>query len=287
MSNWLTRGVKQLFGQERKEVPAGVWSQCPGCQATLYHAELTRNMMVCTKCDHHLRISARQRIGYFLDPEGLEEIGENAKPVDRLKFKDSKKYADRLIQARKKTGEESAMVVVQGTLKSMPVIVSAFEFGFIGGSMGAAVGERFVQGVHRAIEQRIPFICFTCSGGARMQEGLFSLLQMAKTSAALARLAKEGIPYVVVLTDPTTGGVSASLAMLGDLIVAEPNALIGFAGPRVIKQTVQQDLPEGFQRSEFLLKHGAIDRIIPRYQLRDQCHQMLSMMMHAPQVAGE
>ena len=284
MSNWLSRGVNKLFGQARKDVPAGVWSQCPACQATLYHAELVRQRMVCSKCGHHMRIGARQRLGFFLDPEGMQEIGADVRPQDYLKFKDSKKYSDRLTQARKKTGEEGAMVVVSGTLKSMPVIVSVFEFGFIGGSMGAAVGERFVQGVHQAIEQKVPFICFTCSGGARMQEGLFSLMQMAKTSAALAKLAKAGLPYIVVLTDPTTGGVSASLAMLGDVIVAEPNALIGFAGPRVIKQTVQQDLPEGFQRSEFLLEHGAIDRIIAREDLRDELHKMLSMM-HRPHAA--
>jgi acetyl-CoA carboxylase carboxyl transferase subunit beta len=227
-----------------------------------------------------MRISARQRLEYFLDPGEQLEIGRDAIPIDRLNFKDSKRYVDRLLQARKSTGEESALIVVEGQLKAMPLIVAAFEFGFIGGSMGAAVGERFAQGAHRAIEKRVPFVCFTCSGGARMQEGLFSLLQMSKTSAVLARLAKEKLPYVVVLTDPTTGGVSASLAMLGDVIVAEPNALVGFAGPRVIKQTVQEELPEGFQRSEFLLKHGAIDRIIPRHALRDEIHHLLSMMMH-------
>tara|TARA_A100001015_G_scaffold263778_1_gene310967 strand:- start:6131 stop:6988 length:858 start_codon:yes stop_codon:yes gene_type:complete len=281
MSNWLASKVNRLFSGQRKEVPAGVWSQCLKCGTALYRPELERNYMVCTKCNNHLRIGARARLNYFLDSTGREELAEEVKPSDLLGFKDSKKYKDRLSAAQKKTGENSALLVMRGTVKQLPVIVAAFEFGFIGGSMGAAVGERFVQGVHAAIAQKVPFICFTSSGGARMQEGLFSLMQMSKTSAALARLAKAKLPYIVVLTDPTTGGVSASLAMLGDVIIAEPDALIGFAGPRVIKQTVQEDLPEGFQRSEFLLAHGAIDMIVPRSALSERVHSILSMMMHA------
>ncbi len=257
MSHWLAKKVGQLFAGQRKEVASGVWTQCPNCQAALYRAELVRNLHVCFKCQHHLRISAQARLTQFFDPDTMVRFADDVNPMDRLGFRDTKKYKDRLQAARKKTGETSAFLVAEGRLANQPLIAGAFEFSFIGGSMGSAVGERFVQAVHRSIEKRCPFVCFTCSGGARMQEGLFSLMQMAKTSAALAKLAEAKLPYIVVLGDPTTGGVSASLAMLGDVIIAEPNALVGFAGPRVIKQTVQQDLPEGFQRSEFLLEHGA------------------------------
>ena len=261
----------------KKGVPEGVWSKCDNCNSVLYRSELERNLEVCPKCDYHIRISARTRLNYFLDAPGVE-IGAEVGPEDKLKFKDLKKYKDRLSAAQKETGEKEALVVMRGTLRTLPVVVAAFEYGFIGGSMGAAVGERFVRGVNTAIETRSPFICFSASGGARMQEALISLMQMAKVSAALAQLSEQGIPYISVLTDPTMGGVSASLAMLGDIIIAEPNALIGFAGPRVIEQTVREKLPVGFQRSEFLLEHGAIDMILHRSDMQDKIAQLLAKL---------
>lgn len=262
----------------KKGVPEGVWTKCAGCDAPLYSAELERNLYVCPKCSQHMRISARMRLDQFLDPMGREELAIDVEPKDRLKFKDSKKYRDRITAAQKKTGEKDALIVMRGSVLGLPTVVAAFDFRFIGGSMGAAVGERFAQAVDAAIEQSIPLVCFTASGGARMQEGLFSLMQMAKTSAALAKLAEHNLPYIVVLTDPTTGGVSASLATLGDIIVAEPKAIIGFAGRRVIEQTVRQQLPEGFQLSEFLLEHGAIDMIIDRKDMRKKIAGLLAKL---------
>ncbi len=272
---------------EKKDVPEGIWTKCPACDAMLYTAELERNLSVCPKCEHHLRINARRRLDTFLDAEGREEIGAKLQPVDVLKFKDSKKYRDRILQMQKKTNETDAMVAMSGTLLELPVVCAAFEFSFMGGSMGAVVGERFVRAVDVARERCHPLICFSASGGARMQEALISLMQMAKTSAALGRLANAGVPYISVLTDPTTGGVSASFAMLGDLNVAEPNAQIGFAGPRVIEQTVRETLPEGFQRAEFLLTHGAIDMIIPRTQMRSRLYNLLSIMQKITPVVAE
>ena len=252
----------------KKGIPEGLWSKCDKCNAVLYRLELERNLEVCPKCDYHIRISARNRLNYFLDPDYQVEIGADVLPIDFLKFKDLKKYKDRLVAAQKSTDENEALIVMRGQLHKLPIVAAAFEYGFIGGSMGAVVGERFVRAINTCLEFKIPFICFSASGGARMQEALISLMQMAKVSAALAKLAEEGIPYISVLTDPTMGGVSASLATLGDVIIAEPNALIGFAGPRVIEQTVREKLPEGFQRSEFLLEHGAIDMIVSRGDLR-------------------
>jgi len=263
---------------EKKGVPEGLWSKCEKCNAILYTTELERNLEVCPKCDYHIRISARKRLAYLLDPESQVEIGSDVEPVDILKFKDLKKYKDRIVAAQEQTGEKEALVVVRGRIFNLPLVVAAFEYGFIGGSMGAGVGEKFVQAVNNAIEFNIPLVCFSASGGARMQEALISLMQMAKVSAALARLAEHGIPYISVLTDPTMGGVSASLAMLGDVIVAEPKALIGFAGPRVIEQTVREILPEGFQSSEFLLKHGAIDRIVHRAEMRNVITRLLAKL---------
>jgi acetyl-CoA carboxylase carboxyl transferase subunit beta len=262
----------------KKGVPEGVWSKCDQCGSVLYRSELERNEDVCPKCDHHMRISARKRLGYLLDPKTGLEIAADVGPEDRLRFKDLKKYKDRLSTAQSDTGEKEALIAMRGTLHGMSVVVAAFEYQFIGGSMGAAVGERFVRAVNTAIETRSPLICFSASGGARMQEALISLMQMAKVSAALALLSEHGIPYISVLTDPTMGGVSASLAMLGDIIIAEPNALIGFAGPRVIEQTVREKLPEGFQRSEFLLKHGAIDMILHRSQMRDGIAKLIAKL---------
>jgi acetyl-CoA carboxylase carboxyl transferase subunit beta len=266
-------------GVSKKNVPEGLWSKCDGCGAVLYRAELERNLEVCPKCNHHMRMSARRRLEAFLDAEPREEIGAAVEPVDILKFKDSKRYRDRLSQAQKSTGESDALVVIHGQLKGMPLVAGAFEFAFMGGSMGSVVGERFVRAVGLCLEKKLPLVCFSASGGARMQESLFSLMQMAKTSAALGRLAEAGIPYVSVLTDPTMGGVSASLAMLGDVQIAEPKALIGFAGPRVIEQTVRETLPEGFQRSEFLLEHGAIDMIVDRRYMRDRIANLLSILV--------
>jgi len=264
---------------DKKNVPEGLWAKCNSCDAIIYRAELERNQEVCTKCDHHMRISARRRLEQFLDEEGRMEIAENIESEDVLKFRDDKKYRDRLSQAQKQTGEKDALIVMQGKVKGVAMVAAAFEFKFMGGSMGSVVGEKFVRAVNSSIEHNIPLICFTASGGARMQEGLFSLMQMAKTSAALTRLSKRGIPYICVLTDPTMGGVSASFAMLGDIHIAEPEALIGFAGPRVIEQTVRETLPEGFQRSEFLLEHGAVDMIVDRRQLRDKISSLCTMMM--------
>jgi len=265
-------------GSDKKGVPEGLWTKCPGCDAVLYRAEMERNQDVCPKCDHHGRIGARHRLDLFLDAEPREELAANLQSTDPLKFKDSKKYKDRLSAAQKATGEKDALIVMRGQLKGMELVVAAFEFKFMGGSMGSVVGERFVRGVEAAIEHNCPMVCFSASGGARMQESLFSLMQMAKTSAALNRLAKRGLPFISVMTDPTMGGVSASLAMLGDINIAEPNALIGFAGPRVIEQTVREKLPEGFQRSEFLLEHGAIDMIVDRREMRSRLANVLSMM---------
>ena len=264
---------------DKKNVPEGLWAKCSACDAIIYRAELERNQEVCTKCDYHMRVPARRRLGQFFDEEDQIEIAENIESEDILKFRDDKKYRDRLNQAQKQTGEKDALIVIQGKVKGVAMVVAAFEFKFMGGSMGSVVGEKFVRAVEASMENNIPLICFTASGGARMQEALFSLLQMAKTSAALTRLSKRGIPYICVLTDPTMGGVSASLAMLGDVHLAEPNALIGFAGPRVIEQTVRETLPEGFQRSEFLLEHGAIDMIVDRRQLRDKISSLCTMMM--------
>ncbi|SEL61126.1 acetyl-CoA carboxylase carboxyl transferase subunit beta [Atopomonas hussainii] len=281
MSNWLVdKLIPSIMRSEtqKSSVPEGLWHKCPSCDAVLYRPELEANLDVCPKCSHHMRIGARQRLAIFLDEGTGEEIGAALEPVDRLKFRDTKKYKDRLAAAQKGTGEKDALVAMEGALKGMPISACAFEFNFLGGSMGAIVGERFVQAANVALEKRIPFICFSASGGARMQEALISLMQMAKTSAVLARLREEGIPYISVLTDPVYGGVSASLAMLGDVIVAEPRTLVGFAGPRVIEQTVREKLPEGFQRSEFLLEHGQIDMIIPRGELRDRLASLLAIM---------
>jgi acetyl-CoA carboxylase carboxyl transferase subunit beta len=266
----------------RRTVPEGLWSKCPVCNAVLYRAELERHAHVCPKCTHHMRLTGRQRLEQFLDAEGREEIAADLAPVDRLKFRDSKKYKDRLVQAQKSTGEQDALIAIKGQVYGVPLVAAAFDFNFMGGSMGTVVGEKFTRAANIALEQRISLICFSASGGARMQEGLFSLMQMAKTSAVLGRLRREGLPFISVLTDPTMGGVSASFAMLGDLNVAEPNALIGFAGPRVIEQTVRETLPEGFQRSEFLLQHGAVDMIVDRRDMRRRLAGLLSLLNNRP-----
>lgn len=278
--SWFKKLLPKVSTNEKKGVPEGVWSKCPACQAVLYRAELDRNFDVCPKCNHHLRIEGRKRLDNFLDPDDRVELGQSIIAIDRLKFRDTKKYKDRLSAAYKASGEKEALVVIQGSLKGLKVVACSFNFSFIGGSMSAAVGERFVAGAQASLRHRIPLICFSTSGGARMQEGLFSLFQMAKTSAILARLAQKKIPFISVLTDPTTGGVSASFATLGDIIIAEPKALIGFSGPRVIEQTIRQTLPEGFQRSEFLLEHGAIDMIVDRRQMRDTIASLLSKLTH-------
>ena len=265
-------------GRNKHQIPEGLWSKCEECGAVLYGAELERNLRVCPKCSHHMYLGARQRLRSFLDEDGVTEIGEDIEPTDFLKFKDSKKYKDRLAQAQKSSEEKDALIALRGFLKRMPVVAAAFEFEFMAGSMGSVVGERFVRAAQTALHEHIPFICFAASGGARMQEALVSLMQMAKTSAALTRLAEHGVPYISVLTHPTTGGVSASLAMLGDINIAEPKALIGFAGPRVIEQTVREKLPEGFQRSEFLLEHGAIDMIVDRREMRDQLATLITLL---------
>ncbi len=262
----------------KRAVPEGLWVRCEGCDATLYRPELERSLDVCPKCGHHRRIGARRRLDIFLDEEPREEIGASVEATDVLKFRDSKKYRDRLIAAQKGTGEKDAMIVIRGELEGAPLVAAAFDFFFMGGSMGSAVGERFVRGAERALDERIPLVCFSASGGARMQEALFSLMQMAKTSAALARLREARVPFISVMTDPTMGGVSASLAMLGDINVAEPRALIGFAGPRVIQQTVRETLPDGFQRSEFLVEHGAIDLIVSRSEMRPKLASLLGML---------
>ena len=287
--SWLQRllppKIKRDSNSPRKVVPEGLWSKCESCEAVLYHADLEKNLHVCPKCAYHNRISARERLDYLLDLEGRYEIGVEVAPVDSLKFKDSRRYTERLEEARNDTSEEDALVVMQGSIKTIPVVAAGFEFGFLGGSMGSVVGERFIRGVQVCLEQRLPYICITASGGARMQEGLFSLMQMAKTCAALTQLAHDRLPFVTVLTDPTMGGVSASFAMIGDVVIAEPAALIGFAGPRVIEQTVRETLPEGFQRSEFLLKHGAIDMIVDRREMRDKLASLLSALLKLPPAA--
>jgi len=268
--------------QRTRSVPEGLWIKCPRCDAQLYRNELERNLQVCPKCTHHMRIGARARLDGFLDPDSQNELAANLEPEDPLRFRDSKRYRDRISAAQKKTGEKDALVAVTGALYGRPVVACAFEFSFMGGSMGSVVGERFTRAAREAAQHKMPLISFSASGGARMQEALFSLLQMAKTSAALADLGARGVPYVSVLTDPTTGGVSASLAMLGDVNIAEPDALIGFAGPRVIEQTVRETLPEGFQRSEFLLDHGAIDMIVDRRNMRDAVADLLAKFEHRP-----
>ncbi|MBK9020362.1 MAG: acetyl-CoA carboxylase carboxyltransferase subunit beta [Sulfuritalea sp.] len=268
----------------RKSIPEGLWAKCPACEAVLYSSDLENNQNVCPKCSHHLRLRARVRLDALLDPEGRFEIGAEVLPMDPLKFKDSRRYVDRLAAANEDTDEADAMVVMQGAIKTVPVVIACFEFEFLGGSMGAVVGERFVRGVKAAIELQAPFICITASGGARMQEGLFSLMQMAKTTAAVTQLAHHQLPFITLLTDPTMGGVSASFAFVGDVVIAEPGALIGFAGPRVIEQTVRETLPEGFQRAEFLLEKGAIDMIVDRRELRDRLASLLTLLQRVPAV---
>ena len=268
----------------RRSVPEGVWAKCDNCNATLYRAELARNLEVCPKCIHHMRIGARARLDSFLDPDDRVEIGSNIKPIDKFRFRDSRKYKDRLTSAYKETGENDALVAVMGKVKTVPLVAAAFEFEFMGGSMGSVVGERFVRAVDACMEHNVPLVCFSASGGARMQEALISLFQMAKTSSALGKLRKAGLPYISVLTNPTMGGVSASLGSLGDINIAEPGALIGFAGPRVIEQTVHQTLPEEFQKSEFLLEHGNIDMISDRRDMRDKIASLLSILCHKPRV---
>jgi acetyl-CoA carboxylase carboxyl transferase subunit beta len=284
--SWFEKIVPSKIKTERtrrlRSVPEGLWVKCPACDSVLYRAEIERNLHVCPKCSHHMRMRARERLTRFLDPDSTVEIGANVLPEDPLKFRDSKRYRDRLAAAQKNTGEKDALVAMAGRLHGEPVIAAAFEFSFLGGSMGSVVGERFYRAVQRAIADGAPLVCFSATGGARMQEALLSLMQMAKTSAALARLAQARLPYVSVLTDPTTGGVSASLAMLGDINIGEPRALIGFAGPRVIAQTVRETLPEGFQRSEFLLEKGALDLIMDRRDQRDHIARLLRMLTHKP-----
>jgi acetyl-CoA carboxylase carboxyl transferase subunit beta len=278
--------IKSSPGARKQAVPEGLWVKCPACEATLYRTDLEKNQDVCPKCSHHGRVPARGRLDQLLDPEGRFEIGSEVVPIDSLKFKDSRKYPERLAAALEETGETDALVVMQGSVKSVPLVAAAFEFEFMGGSMGSVVGERFVRGAHVAFENRVPFVCVSASGGARMQEGVASLMQMAKTTAALQALARARLPFVSILTDPTMGGVSASFAFVADVVIAEPGALIGFAGPRVIEQTVREKLPEGFQRAEFLLEKGAIDMIVDRRQLRDELARLLALMTRAPVPAG-
>lgn len=289
MSSWLNKLLppkikREIGSQRRNALPEGLWSKCPSCEAVLYSTDLENNLQVCPKCGYHNRLRARQRIDLLLDPEGRFEIGAEVVPVDVLKFKDSRKYPERLMAANEDTGETDSLVVMQGAIKTLPVVLAVFEFDFMAGTMGSVLGERFVRGVRVAIENKIPFVSVSASGGARMQEGLFSLMQMAKTTAALTKLADAGLPFISVLTDPTTGGVSASLAFVGDVVVAEPGALIGFAGQRVIEQTVRETLPEGFQRSEFLLEKGAIDMIVDRREMRDKLAQLLAMLQKLPAI---
>ena len=283
LNNPLPPKIKRDPGVERKStLPEGLWSKCPSCEAVLYATDLEKNAQVCPQCGHHNRLDARARIAMLLDPEGRFEIGAEVLPTDPLKFKDSRRYTERLSDAATATGETDSLVVMQGAIKRVSVVVAAFEFDFMGGSMGSVLGERFVRGVQTAVEQRLPFICVTASGGARMQEGLFSLMQMAKTTAALTKLSDAGLPFISILTDPTMGGVSASFAFIGDIVIAEPGALIGFAGPRVIEQTVRQKLPEGFQRAEFLLEKGAVDMIVDRREMRDKLVRLLTMLQRRP-----
>ncbi|SDX84742.1 acetyl-CoA carboxylase, carboxyltransferase subunit beta [Nitrosomonas halophila] len=274
--------IKRKENGEKKVVPEGLWSKCDSCEAVLYYTDLAKNLNVCPKCGHHNRISARQRLELLLDPADRHELGAEILPQDPLKFRDSKRYTDRLSQATTSTNETDSLIAMRGHIKSVPVVTAAFEFGFMGGSMGSVVGERFIRAVETSITHHIPFICFSASGGARMQEGLFSLMQMAKTTAVLGQLSKARLPFISVLTDPTMGGVSASFAFIGDVVIAEPGALIGFAGPRVIEQTVRQTLPKGFQRAEFLLEHGAIDLIIDRRAMRDRLANLCTLLMRSP-----
>jgi len=280
--SWIDRilpsGVRKESGERRTSVPEGLWKKCVKCEAVLYRPDLERHLDVCPKCHHHMRIGARRRLDVFLDESGRQELFTDVEPIDRLKFKDQKRYKDRLSAAQKSTGERDALIAMSGTLKNLPLITVAFEFNFHGGSMGYAVGEKFTRAAQQALQQRVPLVCFAASGGARMQEALISLMQMAKTSAVLERLKRERVPYISVLTDPIYGGVSASLALLGDLNVAEPDARAGFAGPNIIEQTIRQKLPRGFQRSEFLLEHGAIDMIVHRNQMRDTLHRILTKL---------
>ena len=273
--------IKKAAGTSKK-IPEGLWVKCPSCDAVLYGADLEANVSVCPKCEHHHRIAARKRLDALLDQEGRYEVGQEVLPTDPLKFKDSRKYPDRLQEALNETDETDALIVMGGAIRTLPVVVACFEFEFMAGSMGSVVGERFVRGVHTAIEQRVPFVSIAASGGARMQEGVLSLLQMAKTTAALGRLADKQLPYISVLTDPTMGGVSASFAFLGDIVIAEPRALIGFAGPRVIEQTVREKLPDGFQRAEFLLEKGAVDMVVDRRQMRDELARLLALLLKQP-----
>jgi acetyl-CoA carboxylase carboxyl transferase subunit beta len=275
--------IKRAEGA-KKSIPEGLWCKCPSCEATLYSSDLEKNLSVCPKCGHHHRLRARARLDMLLDAEGRFEIGAEVLPVDPLKFKDSKRYPERLNAAVDETEEGDALVVMQGAVKTLPVVIAAFEFDFMGGSMGSVVGERFVRGVRIAVEQQMPFICITATGGARMQEGLFSLMQMAKTTAAVTQLSANRLPFISILTDPTMGGVSASFAFVGDVVIAEPGALIGFAGPRVIEQTVREKLPEGFQRAEFLLEKGAIDMIVDRREMRDKLASLLTLLQKIPAV---
>lgn len=283
--NKLPQKIKRVVGAEKKTVPEGLWSKCPSCQSVLYKKDLEDNAEVCPKCGYHNRIGARARLAQLLDVDGQFEIGADVQPVDSLKFVDSKSYAERIKDSQKAVNEKDALIVMQGSIKTVPAVVAVFEFKYMGGSMGSVVGERFARGVQTAIDNKMAFVCISASGGARMQEGLLSLMQMAKTSAALTQLSKAGLPYISVLTDPTMGGVSASFAMLGDVIVAEPQALIGFAGPRVIEQTVRETLPDGFQRAEFLLEHGAIDLIIDRREMRNRLASILANLMRLPVAA--
>jgi acetyl-CoA carboxylase carboxyl transferase subunit beta len=274
-------------GTSKRKVPEGLWDKCPSCGAVLYRSDLERNLQVCPKCNHHMRIGARVRLLALLDENSVEEIAKDLESKDFLKFKDSKKYKDRLSAAQKTTGEKEALIAYKGAIKSLPLVAAAFDFNYMAGTMGSVVGEKFLRAAKVALSEEVPMICFSTSGGARMQEALMSLFQMTKTAAVLERMREQGLPYISVLTDPTTGGVSASLAMLGDLNIAEPNALIGFAGPRVIQQTVRETLPEGFQRSEFLLEHGALDMIVDRKVMRDQLHELLSILTHVDIVKEE
>lgn len=279
--NWFQKLMPSRIrteGTKSRKVPDGLWTKCPRCDAVLYRPELERNLLVCPKCEQHMSLTGRARLELFLDEEGREDLGDDLKPVDPLRFKDSRRYRERLVTAQKATGENDAMVVMAGTLKGLPLVAGALDFKFMGGSMGSVVGEKFMVGVNHCLEQRVPLVVFSASGGARMQEGLFSLMQMSKTSAGLARMAEQGLPFFSVLCHPTTGGVSASFGMLGDVNIAEPGALIGFAGPRVIEQTVRERLPEGFQRSEFLLEKGAIDQIVDRREMRDRIHTLLVLL---------
>ncbi|MDR3056142.1 MAG: acetyl-CoA carboxylase, carboxyltransferase subunit beta [Zoogloeaceae bacterium] len=290
MSSWLNKLLPPKINRDnaaprRNTLPEGLWSKCPACEAVLYATDLEANLQVCPKCGYHHRLKARQRLDILLDTEGRQEIGSEVLPVDSLKFKDSKAYPARLKDAAESAGETDSLVVMQGAIKTLPVVAACFEFSFMGGSMGSVLGERFVRGVKAALEDDIPFLCVTASGGARMQEGLFSLMQMAKTTAALTRLSERGLPFISILTDPTMGGVSASFAFVGDIVMAEPGALIGFAGPRVIEQTVRETLPEGFQRSEFLLEKGAIDLIVDRREMRDKLAQTLALLQKLPAAA--